>query len=166
MYDWWCKCYPIRWLHFMQNYSWKTVLQHLWGKVYHLLWTLRAYLGRTITDDCALLFFLSLFFVFWWHYEWWSCVSLSHFSFISAKSNHLLPPCQSMTLKGRFWKHDQCEWLVKLAKPGAVVVKNSWVHCSVAIFLLGPKMMIAWLIHKICWRSTLLDQSSSYFAGL
>ena len=47
MYDWWCKCYPIRWLHFMQNHSWKTVLQHLWGKVYHPLWTLRAYLGRT-----------------------------------------------------------------------------------------------------------------------
>ena len=55
------KCCPSRWLHYMQNHSWKTVLQHLLGKVYHPLWTLRAYLGRTITDDCAILFFLSLF---------------------------------------------------------------------------------------------------------
>ena len=79
----------------------------------------------TITDDCALLFFLSLS-VFYWHYEWWSCVSLSHFSFISTKSNHLLPSCQSMTHKARFWRHDQCEWLVKLLVLAPCLSTTGW----------------------------------------
>ena len=37
---------------------------------------------------CA--FILPLFLFFCWHYEWWYCISLSHFS----SSNHLLPFCQ------------------------------------------------------------------------
>ena len=74
---------------------------------------------------CA--FILPLFISFFlWHYEWWSSVSLSHFSFISTKSNPPLPSCQSMTHKARFWRHDVNGWWNLLVLVPWLSTNNGW----------------------------------------